>query len=113
LGLLHRERKPVHQTKRLEYCVVGKRFRYSKEKIVAEREEQHSVFEKRDPYGVLQIAPYKERKEKEKDPQCILVEEGSQSQIGICVEPMTPCVSPRSEVGTRTLSRTIVVSGGS
>jgi hypothetical protein len=72
----------------------GKRFRYSKKEIVAEREEQHRVFEKRDPCIVLQITPYKERKEKEKDPQCSPTEEGSPSQIRICVEPMTPvCIT--------------------
>jgi hypothetical protein len=46
---------------------VGKRFRYSKEETVAEREEQaHIVFEKRDPYGVLQIAPYREMERERK-----------------------------------------------
>jgi hypothetical protein len=47
----------------------GKRFRYSKKEIMVEREEKHKVFEKRDPRTVLQITPYGERKEKEKDPQ--------------------------------------------
>jgi hypothetical protein len=42
----------------------GKRFRYSKKETVDEREEKHRVFEKRDPYVVLQITPYRERKEK-------------------------------------------------
>jgi hypothetical protein len=62
---------------------------------------------------VLQITPYKERKEKEKDPECSLVEEGIPSQIGICIEPTTLCVSLRSKAGTWTLLRDIVVSGGS
>jgi hypothetical protein len=71
------------------------------------------VFEKRDPCVVLQITPYRERKEKEKDPQCSPTEEGSPSQIRICVKPTTLCASPRSEEETGTLSREIVVSGGS
>jgi hypothetical protein len=52
----------------------GKRFRYINKETVAEREEKHKVFEKRDPYAVNQITLYKERKDKEKDPQYILVE---------------------------------------
>jgi hypothetical protein len=40
----------------------GKFFRYSKKETVAEREEKHRVFEKRDPYVVLQITPYREIK---------------------------------------------------
>jgi hypothetical protein len=93
------------------YC--GKRFRYSKKENVAEREDKHRVFEKRDPCVVFQITPYGERKEKEKDPQCGPTEEGSPSHIRIYVEPTTSCASLRSEVETETLSREIVVSGGS
>jgi hypothetical protein len=91
----------------------GKRFRYSKKEYVGEREEQHKVFEKRDPCTILQITPYKERKEKEEDPQYSPIEEGIPSHIGTCVKPTTLCVSPRSEVETRNLLREIVVSGGS
>jgi hypothetical protein len=36
---------------------------------MVEREDHHKIFEKRDPCIVLQITPYRERKEKEKDPQ--------------------------------------------
>jgi hypothetical protein len=71
------------------------------------------VFEKRDPRLVLHITLYKERKEEEKDTQCGIEEEGIPYYIGICVEPMTLCVSPRSKEETRTLSREIVVSRGS
>jgi len=46
----------------------GKRFRYSKKEIVVGREGKHNIFEKIDPCAVLQITPYKERKEKEKYP---------------------------------------------
>jgi len=41
-----------------------KRFRYSKKETMDKREEKHTVFEKRDPYIVLEITPYRERKEK-------------------------------------------------
>jgi len=91
----------------------GKRFRYSKKEIVDEREEQHRVFEKSEPYAILHIKLYKERKYKEKDPQYSLVEEGISSQIIICVKPTTLCASPRYESETKTLSTKIIVSGGS
>jgi hypothetical protein len=83
----------------------GKSFRYSKKETVVEREEKKIVLEKRDPCVVLHITPYRERKEKEKDPQYSLVEEGIPYHIKIYVEPMTLCVSPRFEAETITLSR--------
>jgi hypothetical protein len=55
------------------------------------KEYQHNEFEESDPYVVLHITPYKERKRKQRDPHYYLVEEGSTSQIKICVEPTTPC----------------------
>jgi hypothetical protein len=59
---------------------------YNKKEIVDEREEKHKVFEKRDPCIVIQIKPYKERKEKEKDPQCSPTEEGIPYHIEVCVD---------------------------
>jgi hypothetical protein len=70
----------------------GKRFRYNKKETVAGKGEKHREFEESDPCAELQITPYGERKRKERDPQYYPTEEGSPSQIRICVEPMTPCV---------------------
>jgi hypothetical protein len=50
--------------------------------------------------------------EKEKDPYYSPTEEGIPSQIRICIEPMTPCASRRSKEETRTVLRSIIVSGG-
>jgi hypothetical protein len=88
-------------------------FRYNKKETMAEREEKQIVFEKRDPFTLLQITLYRERKEKEKDPQYSPKEEGSPSHIVIYVKPATPCGSPRFEVETESFSRAIVVCGGS
>jgi hypothetical protein len=67
---------------------------------VADREEQHSEFEERDTGVILQIILCTEG-------QLSPVEEDP-TQARLCVEPTTPCASPRSE---ETLS--IVVSKGS
>jgi len=53
--------------KEIEVLCSGQKFRYSKKEIVAEREEHHNVFEKRDPCVVTQITPYKKRKERERE----------------------------------------------
>jgi hypothetical protein len=52
----------------IEVLNCGKRFRYNKKETLAEREEQHKAFEKRDPCVVFHITLYGERKEKEKHP---------------------------------------------
>ena len=49
----------THSDKEIGVLRRGKRFRYSKKETVAEREEKHRVFEKRNPYAVLQIKPYR------------------------------------------------------
>jgi hypothetical protein len=54
-----------------------------------------------------------EWKYKEKDPQCNPTEEGSTYHIIIYVKPTTPCATPIFEEETKTLSREIVVRGGS
>jgi hypothetical protein len=91
----------------------GKRFRYSKKETVVGKEEKHKEFKESDPYDVLHITPYKERKRKERDPLYCLAEEGSPSEIRICIEPTTPCASLRSEAGIESSLTIVVVSGGS
>jgi hypothetical protein len=91
----------------------GKIFRHSRKRIVAEREGKHSEIEERDIWcntpnrrNTMHI----EEKEKEKDYQLSPVEEDP-TQARLCVKPMTPCASPRTEVRSEILS--LVVSEGS
>jgi hypothetical protein len=90
----------------------GKRLKYSKKETVAGKEEKHTELEEHDPCMVLQITLYRERKRKERDPQYSPLEEGIPSEIRICVEPTILCASMRIEVGTKTCSRKIIMSGG-
>jgi hypothetical protein len=75
---------------------------------VDEREGQHSEIKERDTGEIFQIEGSLHIEENihhlssvEEDP----------TQIGLCIEPTTMCMSPRIEVRSKVLS--IVVSGGS
>jgi hypothetical protein len=93
---------------REEECVIeeeigvlhsGKIFWYSRKRIVVDREEKHSEVEERDTGVVLQIEGIPCTEEKEKYCQ-LSPTEGDPlhpTQARLCVEPMTPCASPRSE----------------
>jgi hypothetical protein len=85
----------------------GKRFRPNKKRTVAEREGKQSENEERDTGAIFQIGG--SLCTKEKIYQLNPVEEYP-TQIGLCVEPTTPCEFPRTEVRSNILS--IVVSGG-
>jgi hypothetical protein len=69
---------------------------------VADREEKHSEVEERDTSVVLQIEGILCIEEKEKDHHLSSTEGDplhtiSTTKSRICVEPMTPCASPRFE----------------
>jgi hypothetical protein len=82
----------------------GKIFWYSRKRIVADREEKHSEVEERDTDVVLQIKEYHAHRGKGKKDHQLSPTEGdplhpiSPTQARLCVEPMTPCASLRSEV---------------
>jgi hypothetical protein len=90
----------------------GKRFRYSRKRTVAEREEKHSEVEERDTSVILQIEGTLHIEEKEKYRQLSLVENDTlhPTQDRPCVEPTTLCASPRIEVRSEILL--LVVSEG-
>jgi hypothetical protein len=83
----------------------GKMFIYSEKETFAGKGQHQRGFEESDPYVVLYITPYDERKRKEKYPHYCPLEEGILSHIGISVEPMTPCASLRIESGIEACSR--------
>jgi hypothetical protein len=89
----------------------GKIFRYSRKRIVVDREEKHNEIEERDTGVILQIEgiPWTEGKYHQLGP----VEEYPlhPTQVILCIKPMIPCASPRTEVRYESLS--IVVSEGS
>jgi hypothetical protein len=67
-GLRMSREEETNSNKETRVLHYKKRLRYIKKEIVVGREAKHKVFEKRDPNVVLHITPYRERKEKEKDP---------------------------------------------
>jgi hypothetical protein len=91
-------------------------FWYSRKRIVADREGTHNEFEDIDVVLQIEGISQRERKEDEKDRKLSPVEGyplhlSSHTQARICVEHMTSCASPRSEVRSENLS--LVVSEAS
>jgi hypothetical protein len=66
------------------------------------------------PCAIVQIVeiPYIEGEEENSQFSPIIEESLSPTQTGSCVDSMTPCVSPRSEITFEDLSKALIVSKG-
>jgi hypothetical protein len=97
-----------------EFGVLCNGRRYKRLKTRVEEGDNHNEYERREPYEIVHIIeiPHIEGEEEDSQFNPIIEESLSPTQAGSCVDSMTPCASPRSEITFEDFSKELIVSIG-
>jgi hypothetical protein len=103
----------VTQTEILEYCTVGKGLGIVRRRLWLREKRNTECLRKETPAQYFRSHRTEKGKRKKRILSVVQQKKEVHLRSKSMSNPLTPCASPRSEAETRTLSREIVVSGGS